>query len=179
MDKRNAPTEMDASSFTSGSGWVLSSDLPLPELQDAIRALHREEYAKVADHYDANDLLSRKVPYAEMMNHGERCRVDWEQFVQVRDDVRPVEHRTGPTKTEIILDFARNNVGRVVSIKSLAQAGDCSESTVHKVISDYRQFFKKGMFSGTYELLDPDAERERDLKRHAAPADSSPPAPAA
>lgn len=138
-----------------------------------IEALHREQDRELAARYNAPDLLSLQVPTSEWMQLREQQRLVWVGFVEWRDGVTPVQHRSGPTKSEHLLEFVKSNVGQVYTVKALAQAAECSESTVHKVISDHPHHFRKGMFAGTYEFLDPDVERAREAEGDAAPADSS------
>ena len=165
---------MSESTTTSGSGWVLQSGLPLPDLQAAISSLHQAEAQERARQHDAIDLMDLKVPTERWMNLREAQRRDWCDYVARRDDIQPVVRRT-ISKSDLLMKFVAENVGVVYTIQALAQAADCSESTVHKVISDNPHHFKKGMFAGTYQLLDPAAEREREAELLATPPSVPPP----
>lgn len=63
----------------------------------------------------------------------------------------------------VLLSYVKDNIGEVVSVKSLSEACEVSTPTVYSFLDSNRGWFKK-ISRGKYEIIDADKEREISKK---------------
>lgn len=74
---------------------------------------------------------------------------------------KSVPKKTKPQK--VLLEYVKENIGEVVSVKSLSEECGVSFPSVYNFIDSYRGWFKK-IARGRYEIIDSDKEREISKK---------------